>query len=129
MRQQEEGLTAAGVKVVVVTFDSVDYAKRYVRQTKMPWPVLRDPSKTMYAAYSMRKASWWALANPYALLKYTLLLLLGTRLGPPGSDVTQLGGDVLIGPDGMIRMHFVSRGPHDRPSVAKISRLAQPNSM
>ena len=35
-------------------------------------------------------------------------------------DVRQLGGDVLIDPQGVIRLHHVGRGPADRPAVARL---------
>jgi hypothetical protein len=47
-------------------------------------------------------------------------MMAGMRPAAPGSDVNQRGGDVLIDPNGVVRLHHVGRGPADRPQVALI---------
>ena len=57
--------------------------------------------------------------GPIALLKYIPQILTG-HSGTPGKDIFQMGGNVLIDPDGIVRMHHVSDQPHDRPTANKI---------
>jgi hypothetical protein len=45
------------------------------------------------------------------------LLLRGRKVRRPSGDVYQLGGDVLIDPSGIVRLHHVGSGPADRPTV------------
>ena len=59
-------------------------------------------------------ASWWGVLK---------LILKGRRLRPPAGDVYQLGGDLLIDPDGTTRWHHVTRTPVDRPTVDSILEL------
>ena len=47
-------------------------------------------------------------------------MLRGVQPGKPGEDWRQMGGDVLIDPSGIVRLHFVSSDPHDRPSLEEI---------
>ena len=95
-------------------------AMAYIKQTKMQWPMLLDPDMDSYKAYGMEISGWWGLINPVAIWKYVWLILKGTPPGKPGKDYRQLGGDVLIDPEGVVKLHYVSNDPHDRPSVQSI---------
>ncbi len=117
LRQAEQELRERNVAVCVVTFDAGPLAMSYVRQTKLEWPLLVDADRTLYRAYGMHRGRWWNLYGPPAIWAYLKLLARGRRLHWPGSDVTQLGGDVLIDPRGIVRFHYVGSGPADRPAV------------
>ena len=39
------------------------------------------------------------------------------------ADIMQRGGDVLIDPNGIVRMHHVGKGPADRPGVEMILKI------
>ena len=47
-------------------------------------------------------------------------MLQGFRLGKMGKDFLQLGGDVLVDPQGVIRLYYASHDPHDRPDFSEI---------
>jgi len=51
---------------------------------------------------------------------YLRELLKGQKLHAAEGDVMQRGGDVLIDPDGIVRLHHVGTGPADRPAVEAI---------
>ena len=105
------------IQVVVVTFQSGSVLEAYVRETRFEWPILIDSSLGMYQAYGMDRGHWWSIFGPLAWWAYVKLLLLGRRLRMPSGDVSQLGGDVIIDPEGIIRLHHVSAGPGDRPTI------------
>lgn len=107
----------------VVGFDNDILGKNYVRQTGLPFPLLLDRERRLYRAYGMERGTWWQIYGPGTIAKYIALMMRGRMPGKPGEDWRQLGGDVLISPEGIIRMHHVSRNPHDRPSVAAILRI------
>jgi len=98
-------------------------ARSYVEQTNLKWPLLIDESKDLYRAYSMERGSWWSIVGPVSIWKYVTLLLRGRKLQKSGSDYQQLGGDILIDPSGVVRMHYVSSNPHDRPSPESILKI------
>lgn len=120
MRQRQPELSTLGVTIVVVTFESSPMAEAYVRQTGLEWPVLVDTERTLYRAYGMLRGRAWDLYGPAAIWAYLRLMAKGRRLRRPGSDVTQLGGDVLVDPSGVVRLHHVGSGPADRPSVQQL---------
>ena len=94
----------------------------------MTWPLLSDIDRSLYAAYGMGRADWWSIYGPSSIWHYLKLLASGRRLEKPGSDYRQLGGDVLIDPGGVVRLHFVSDSPHDRPEAETILDLIQNQS-
>jgi peroxiredoxin len=118
--EAETELGELDVSVAVVTFDAGPLAENYVKQSGLSWPLLVDPDRELYAAYGIERAGNWKLYRPSVIWEHIKLLLKGRRLGRPGRDVHQLGGDVLIDPAGTVRMHYVSQDPADRPSVESI---------
>lgn len=123
LRQIANKLDESNVKVAVVTFDDTPLARAYVEQTQLAWPLLLDTKRELYTAYGMGKASWWTLYNPIILLRYVKLILSGREVGTPGKDWSQLGGDILVDPHGIVRMHFVSESPMDRPTPNQILEI------
>ncbi len=117
MRQVEAELEARGIAVAVLSFDRNALVDSYVEQTKLPWPILMDHQRQLYHAYGMEHGHAWNLFGPRAIWAYTRLLLRGRRPRRGGRDLAQLGGDVLIDPEGIVRLHHVANGPADRPSV------------
>ena len=120
MRQHSDEIDELGVKACVVTFENEFFVSAYIRETDMPWPILMDKDRQLYTAYDMlhgRAAdilgfrSWWA---------YAKLMLRGRRPRRSEGDIYQLGGDVLVDPEGIVRLHHVGRGPADRPEVSAL---------
>lgn len=120
LRQHQDDLDRLDVNVKVITFDNDVMAMAYVKATDLQWPLLFDSDLNFYKAYGMGNASWWSLYRPASIVKYLKLIFQGKGPGKPGKDWQQLGGDVLIDPEGVVRMHYVSADPHDRPTVEEI---------
>ncbi len=105
------------VDVKVITFDADFMALAYIKDTNLPWPLLQDSEQDLYKAYGMTRGSWWSIYGLPSVYQYLNLMSRGRKPGKPGKDWRQLGGDVLIDPSGIVRVHHISTGPHDRPSV------------
>lgn len=125
MRQQEQRLKDINVEVAVVAFDADAMARDYVKRTGLPWPLLIDSKQRLYTAYGMTQGSWWTIYGPPTIWGYIKLILGGRMPGKPGKDWRQLGGDVLIDPKGIVRMHYVSDGPLDRPSIESLLAVVE----
>lgn len=120
MRQFEAELESLGIAVAVVTFQDGPVVDDYVRETALPWRVLTDPSRELYRSYAMHRGRWWHIFGPPAWWIYMKLLARGRRLRMATADVIQLGGNVLIDPEGIVRFHHVGNGPADRPAVGAL---------
>lgn len=126
MRQREDELNELGVKVVIVTFENDAMAQAYREQTQLEWPILIDAARDVYSAYGMERGGWWDILGPSAWWAYAKLLWNGRKLEKSGSDIRQLGGDVLVDPQGIVRLHYVGRGPADRPPVEDLLAVVRP---
>lgn len=119
-----------GLKVVVVTFAHDFLARSYVQDTGLTWPLLIDSNRQVYRSYGMLTAAFWDIWGPRTWLVYARELLKGNKLVKSKDDIYQRGGDVLIDPQGIVRLHHVGSGPADRPAVdlilSKISGRALP---
>lgn len=120
MREHERELESIGLQVVIVTFEAGPLAQAYVRKTNLRWPLLVDASRTLYFAYGMKRGRWLDILGPAAWWVYAKLLVRGRRLHRVSGDVRQLGGDVLIDPAGIVRLHHIGTGPAARPPVSAI---------
>ena len=120
MRRHEQELSEQNVDVCVVTFDAGMMAMAYVRDTQLTWPLLVDHDRSLYEAYGMARGSWWNIYGPPAIGVYLRLLFRGRRFKPAGEDAHQLGGNVLIDPQGIVRIHYVGTGPADRLDISTL---------
>ena len=107
----------------MVTFDNAESAAAYVEENRLEWPLLIDEERVLYRHFGMGRANWWTLLKPTTIWKYFLLWRRGVKAQKIGSDVHQLGGDVLIDPEGAVQLVHVSKEPHDRPSIESIIML------
>jgi hypothetical protein len=126
LREYKQELQDRKIAVAVVTFDADFMARAYVEQAQLPWPLLIDSDHSVYEAYGLLRASWWAIYGPASIWEYLKLIILKRRrVEKPGSDYRQLGGDVLIDPDGTVRFHYLSESPHDRPIIADMLAVSE----
>lgn len=120
MREKETEFAGRDVRIAVVTFEAGFLARQYVEDSGLPWPLLVDEKRELYRGYGMFSASFWDIWGLRSWWAYLLAILRGRRLRRSEGDVSQRGGDVLIDPAGLVRLHHVGEGPADRPEVARI---------
>jgi len=125
LRQQQNRLSENGIDVLVVTFEDEEYALNYQRETDLDWPVVVDKSRELYNYYGMNKAGFWDLWGLSTWLVYFREMLKGNMPKAANDDIHQRGGDVLIDPEGMVRLHHVSRGPADRPKINRVLQIVE----
>lgn len=102
-------------------------AKAYAEETNLPWPLLIDADHLTYKAYGLSRGSAWSIYGPASIWNYLKLILKAGRIHKPGSDYRQLGGDVLIDPDGVVKFYHASDSPHDRPTVESLLAAVSAN--
>jgi hypothetical protein len=113
-----------GVRVVVVGFAAPESLAAYRRRQGLDeLLVLSDPQRRAYRAFGFDRGSvarvW---LDPRVWRRYAQLIRRGRRIERSKEDTLQLGGDVLVDPDGRVRWIHTSRGPEDRPTIATLRR-------
>lgn len=117
MYQQREEFKKSGVQIIAISFEAADSVEKYLKDTNLEWPILRDEQKHLYHYFGMREASFWDLWGYRTWLAYFKELLQGRLPRKGDGDINQRGGDVLIDPEGLIRLHHIGKGPGDRPQI------------
>jgi alkyl hydroperoxide reductase subunit AhpC len=120
LQRHESELKDRGVIVVVVTFEAGFLARNYAEDSGLAWPLLVDERRDLYHAYGMLTAGFWEIWGPATWWAYLKEMVRGRFPRKSEGDISQRGGDVLIDPSGIVRMHHVGKTPADRPSVASI---------
>ncbi len=82
-----------------------------------------DLEKALYHHYGMFSAGFWDLWGVRTWLAYLKLLVKGHKMSKSDGDVEQRGGDVVIDPAGIIKVHHVGSGPGDRPDIETILEM------
>jgi hypothetical protein len=126
LRDREEELRKRDVEVVVVTFEAGPLALGYAEETSLQWPLLVDAHRVIYREYGMLSASFGDVWGPQTWWAYLKAILHGDRPRKSEGDIYQRGGDVLVDPEGIVRLHHVGKGPADRPSVDEILARVRP---
>jgi hypothetical protein len=107
----------------VITFESGYFAQRYVEETSLPWPLLIDDKRETYGKYGFLSASAWDIWGPKNWWIYFKEIAKGGKIRKSEGDIFQQGGDVLVDPNGFVRLHHIGKGPADRPTVEMILKM------
>ena len=110
---------------MVVTFENDYLARCYVEDTALTWPILVDDTRVIYKGFDMLAASFWDVWGLKTWLVYFREMTKGHKPEKSEGDIYQRGGDVLIDPKGIVRLHHVGEGPADRPSITNILKIVK----
>jgi len=122
LRQHETELSRLNVGVLLISFGTAVWARRWLEETGSTFPLLLDPPRHVYRLYGLEVGGRQSLTLR-VVLQYVRLLLAGRRLRPIQGDPHQLGADFIIDADGILRLAHYSRDPTDRPRVADVMGL------
>lgn len=103
-----------------MTFAPGDRLAAHRRHLDLPFTLLADPDRALYRAFGLGRGSLHRIWSPGTLALYARLLRRGRRLARPTEDTRQLGGDVVIGPDGRLARAFRPRSPDQRPPLSDL---------
>ena len=124
MRQRYGDIEAKGAEVVAIFFEPMDRLFQLTRQLQLPYPVLSDPERDVYAAYSLAQGNLLKIFSPKTVWTYVKHFARGRRYEHAASDWKQLGGDFILGENGTVLYEHRGQTPADRPTVASlISKL------
>jgi len=120
LRQHYSEIQARNAVVIAVSFESRDRLFQLARQVRTTFHLLSDPERDIYRAYGLSRGSLSQLLSPGTVLAYVKLLARGRLYHFRRSDLRQLGGDFVIGADGVVQYQHRSAAPHDRPKVQEL---------
>lgn len=116
MHREREGFKKLGVQTVVVGHSSLRYAKAFVEETKIDLPVYVDEKRVVYKALEFKRPLL-AFLTPKVFKRAAEARAEGfTQPGVHG-DAFQLGGVLLLMPDGSMPYKYSSQFPGDHPRI------------
>lgn len=114
-----------GLRIACVSFAGPDLLAGYRSQLGREVLLLGDVERILYRALGFGHASTARVwLDPRVWRRYAELMRRGRRLTRVRQDTLQLGGDIVLAPDGRIGWLYRSRGPEDRPTIAEIANVA-----
>lgn len=103
--------------IAVVTFAAPGLLAAYRQHLAVPFPVLSDPDRVLYRLLGAERGARRQVWSLGTLRTYARLLCKGRRLRRPTEDIRQLGADVVVGRDGIVRYLHLPATPASRPPV------------
>ena len=108
MQKNRKSIEAAGVKVVGISYDSVDVLKGFAEKQNIAFPLLSDPDSQTILAYSLKNKE-----------------MVGKKYGKIDLDGVPYPGTLLVDKDGVIRAKLFVDGYRERHSVEELIRAAE----
>ena len=105
--------------MLLITFSSAGYARKWSLETCAPFRLLLDRERTSYHTYGLERSlmrSW----NLKTVQRYVQLMSKGRKWRGIQGDSAQLGGDFIIDSEGIVRLAYRSHDPTDRPEVEQL---------
>jgi len=103
--------------VVAVGTGDARYARAFVEDERIPFPVLVDDDARAANAAAVPSASFVGLLHPRTWAASAATWRRGYRVSKPGARVTQLGATFVLGPGPRVRYAHVDRDTTDHAPV------------
>lgn len=117
MRERYEDFKARGCEIVAVGTGDVRYARDFVEQEEVPFPVLVDDDGAAAKAASVTVASFFGLLHPRTWGPTRDTLSRGHRIHAAGKRVTQLGASFVIAPGPSLVYEHLDRDSTDHAPI------------
>jgi peroxiredoxin len=125
LRRHEESFHRLGARVVLVGLGNCGQTAAFKERFDVPFAMIADPQKRLFAAFKLRQASLAGLLSPGLALKGVAALAKGQGMGIPTGDIRQLPGVFIIDRAGCIRFSHYGRDPADHPRSARLLEVLQ----
>ena len=119
MCRYKEELEKLNTEVLLISFGDKPDARAWLKETCPSFRLLLDPQRTTYNRYGLEH-SWRRSGGLKTLRRYVQLVRAGRRLRGIKGDPAQLGGDFIVGSDGLIQLAHPSHDPTDRPPASEL---------
>lgn len=121
MRGRYDEITGAGAEVVAIGTGDVDYARRFVEEEDVPFPVLVDDDGAAARAAVVNKVSFATLLlDPRAIRGSRRAHREGFRIHRSGRRVTQLGATFVVGAGPRLRYSHLDAHSADHAPLEQV---------
>ncbi|MER3495373.1 MAG: hypothetical protein C4320_00180 [Armatimonadota bacterium] len=103
-----------------VALERAELCHQFRLRFESPHPVISDPSRTLYDAFSIGHAKLGQVLNPHTIGRGLMNMRSGLRNGRPSSDSMTLGAVFVINQEGIVVWEHRAKDIADNPSGAMI---------
>jgi len=131
VRDRFDEIRELGADALMVSFGEPERVAWMVEDLELPFRAAADPSREIYSAFGLSKASFFRVWHPRVIVKYARLIRSGMKIPrrDVAADLWQLGGDFVIDGAGVVRYAYYSEGPEDRPPVDELVDALRGNGL
>ena len=119
MHRERQEFNKLGVRAVVIGHSSLRYAKAFVDETKIDLPVYVDEKRVLYKALEFKRPLL-SFLNPKVFKRAAEARKEGFTQPGVWGDAFQLGGVVLLMPDGSMPYRYASQFAGDHPKIENL---------
>lgn len=121
MRGRYGEITGAGAEVVAIGTGDVRYARSFVADEDVPFPVLVDDQAVAAKAATVKKVNFATLLfDPRSMAGARRAHRAGFRVKKSGARVTQLGATFVLGPGPTVRYAHVDAHTADHAPLDEV---------
>jgi peroxiredoxin len=120
LRGRYDDIRSRGGSLTVIGTGNVRYAKDFVTQERVPFPVLVDDDAAAARAASIRRAGLFDLFHPASYGASVRAWKDGYRVYWPGKRVNQLGATFVIAPGDEVRYAHYDAHPADHAPIEDV---------
>lgn len=121
MRGRYQEIRERGADVVAVGTGDVAYARRFVEEESVPFPVLVDDDGAAARAASIRNVNFATLLfDPRSMRGARQAHRQGFRIKKSGKRVNQLGATFVVGPGRIVRYEHIDLHTADHAHVDEV---------
>jgi peroxiredoxin len=121
LRDHYEAITKTGAEVVAIGTGDERYAKAFVDELQVPFPVLVDDGADAANAAAVKKVNFATLLfDPRSIKGARRAHREGYRVKKSGKRVNQLGATFVVGPGSHVRYEHVDAHTADHAPVEEV---------
>ena len=117
MRGRYDDITSRGGEVVAIGTGDARYARAFVEQEEVAFPVLVDDGGNAARAASLGRLSARQLLSPRGYVETFRTWRSGHKIHKAGKRVTQLGATFVVGPGSRVRYEHLDRSATDHAPI------------
>jgi prostamide/prostaglandin F2alpha synthase len=126
LHRDRDKFEQAGVRLMLIGQLTPRHAAHFRRKTKIDLPVLADEERASYKAAGAKRATTGELLGPKVVAKgIRNAVTKGVVQGRIIGDAAQLGGTMLVMPDGSVPWTHMSEDAGDNASTEEILEAAK----
>ncbi len=120
MRDRYDEIRGLGAEVIAIGTGDAAYARTFVEDDNIPYPVLVDDTGAAARAASITRVNFLKLFHPATYAPSMRAMQKGFFVGKPGKRVNQLGATFVVGPGTALHYEYRDAGMADHAPLDEV---------